>query len=113
MSRTAARQVEIDVPAAVKAYRANEVQIRRLRNVALGRNYAATEHAIERRLTDQSKFELALLLAGHRELVGELVDESRLVSRIREIGDEDLTVALVMRLAKIRSRITLLVRAAG
>lgn len=76
------RETTINVRDAVEAYRANERELRRLFQVRPHRNFAATERAIDNRLKDRYAIELALLLGGHRALVGLLVSERDLLDRL-------------------------------
>lgn len=114
----------IDVAEAVRQYRANEVQLRRLEGteVRKSRNFTATLAAIGRREAARRRFELALLLAGHKELVGLLTEEAKLNTRIAQaqrvlrlvdpsIADE-VRPELKLRLATARRAITRIVQTA-
>ena len=101
----AASARQIDVPAAVWEYRSNAVALRRLAKSAPTRNLRATERAIKRRTDRQREIELSLVLTGNHVLVGELVDEGKLLVRLAADADRP---ELKARLATTRARIRVL-----
>lgn len=89
------REVQIDLAEAVWQYRSNETQLRRLKASAAAqstsRNHGANEVAHVRRIHAREAVQLSLVLAGHTELAGELIEEAGLLQRLswaRELGQE-------------------------